>query len=627
MTATTEMLQRFGETGYNALVALAGSPTPMSGRMVATALAIAPTTATAVLAKLREAGFATSSRQGRADRWNLNTDNAVLRSWLEETRGQLKADKASSAMSPYATGGGGVTFERKVAVQYLAHLLVGDTAIELGDDRMVVEVDFQQAPEHPVDDLVIRAARADEVVPSLVLAVAVRRSPNLVQSDESSAKLIRAFVQEVVNAPTDAPEQRVGLVVAGAQDHALQLARLANLASKQMDAPNFFKLARTPGKFPAAVTERLVHIEALVRLALTDLDLDGGPHVVKQRTWELLWRLQVLIPRLEAPDEADWAAVANALKPVSRGADLYGASRLRDRLVALAEVYPQNAATVDLSLLRRDAHQVLDFTARRHQQGWSALAHLHERAIQSVRDEIVSSDGRRTLHLDRGDAAAALLDVTLGSKAVVVHGESGVGKSSLVVLAATGAARRDPDSTVALCINLRHLPTTTLELESFLGAPLADLLAELSAPQRLLVIDRADAISEGMPEPFRYLVDAGFQAEMSVIAVTADDTKTLVREALADRLSGDIAEHLVPPLTDLQVADVIATFPELTVLGGNERSRELLRQPVVVDLLVRGGLSGAPLSDTDAMREVWAGLVRRHEQSDRGTPDARESRG
>lgn len=37
--------------------------------------------------------------------------------------------------SPYATGGGGVTFERKVAVQYLAHLLTGDGASELGDNR------------------------------------------------------------------------------------------------------------------------------------------------------------------------------------------------------------------------------------------------------------------------------------------------------------------------------------------------------------------------------------------------------------------------------------------------------------------------------------------------------------
>jgi DNA-binding transcriptional ArsR family regulator len=625
MASTSDMLRAMlGGTAYEALGVLADSPTPMSGRMVAAALRVAPSTATAALAKLREAGFAGSSREGRADRWHLNADNIVLRSFLEERRGDLTEVPAGT--SPYSTGGGGVTFERKVAVHYLAHMLVGDGTVELGDGRFVVGVAFQQAPEHSVDDLVIRAARVDEQKPSLVLAVGVRRSPDLVQSDAPTKKLIRAFVHEVINAPHDGPEHCVALVVAGVQDHAQQLGTLADLASKQMDAPSFFDLARAPSRHSAAVRGRLGQIEALVRLALIDFGVaDPGPEIVQQRTWDLLSRLTVLMPRLEAPDEADWAGVTNALIPVARGTDLHGASRLRDRLVALADEYAPKAATVDLSLLQRDVHQVLDATKRRHRQGLQALAHLHERATASVRDEIASGDGSRTIHLDRGDAAAALLALAGSANAsVVAHGESGVGKSALVVRAATGAASSDPDTTQALCINLRHLPTTTLALESFLGAPLATLLRELSAPQRLLVIDGAEAISEGMLEPLRHLVDAGLRADVTLIAVTASDTRQLVRDTIAERSGGDVTEYLVPPLTDAQVDDVVATFGELAALATNPRSRELLRRPVVVDLLVRGGLAGTPLSGADAMRQVWSGLVRRHEQSDRGTPDARE---
>ncbi len=108
MASTTDMLQTtLGETAYAALVVLAASPRPMSGRMVAAALGVAPTTATAALGKLREAGFAKSSREGRADRWHLETDNTVLRSWLEEIRGEPSVAKALGGMSPYPTGGGG----------------------------------------------------------------------------------------------------------------------------------------------------------------------------------------------------------------------------------------------------------------------------------------------------------------------------------------------------------------------------------------------------------------------------------------------------------------------------------------------------------------------------------------
>ena len=258
--------------------------------------------------------------------------------------------------SPYATGGGGVTFERKVAVTYLAHLLVGDAATELGAERRVVSVAFQQAPDHPVDDLVVTAARVDELQPSLILAIAVRRQPDFGKSDEPTQKLVRNFVQAVINAPARGPEHRFALVVAGPQSHARQLADLIDLAQHQMNAAAFFQLVHTRNKFTADVRARLDHVEGLVKQGLIDLavsDLDTT--LVRQRSWDLLSRLTVLMPRLEPPDETDWSTVGNSLITVSREGDLPSASHLRDRLLVLADEYAPKAATVDLTMLRRDA--------------------------------------------------------------------------------------------------------------------------------------------------------------------------------------------------------------------------------------------------------------------------------
>ena len=532
---------------------------------------------------------------------------------------------AAPGMSPYATGGGGVTFERKVAVQYLARLLVGDGAVELGDGRRVLSVAFQQAPEYPVDDLVVSAARPDEREPSRVLAVAVRRAPDLVASDESTRKLVRAFVDAIGKVPTGGPEHRCCLVVAGSQPHAEQLADLAAHATTQMDAPGFFDLIRTPGKFKADVRGRLDQIEKLVQRALNDLGpADVGTVQVRQHVWRLLAGLSVSMPRLEAPDETDWAEVANRLIPVARDSDLAAASRLRDRLVTLAAEYSPRSARVDLTALRRDAHDALDQTARRHQQGWQALDHLHRRALASVRDEIKEIDGDRRLRLDRNAAGAALAETVAGAAAVVVGGESGVGKSALALsLAGTDAA--DADRVQALCIDLRHVHKLTVEFETTLGCPLSTLLCELSAPQRMLVIDGADAVAEGSAEALRYLVDAAHVSDVKVVAIASVDNKQVVRDTLADRFGADVKEYAVSPLTDAEIAEIVTTFGELAQLGADPRPRELLRRLVVVDLLVRGGVSGVPLSDADAMREVWSGLVRRREMSDKGSPDARES--
>ena len=549
----------------------------------------------------------------------------------KEISGPVTSDGGTAAvalpegMSPYATGGGGVTFERKVAVQYLAHLLVGDVASALGDGRRVVSVAFQQAPDHPVDDLVVSAALPDELQPSLVLTLAVRRSPNLVRSDESTRKLVRQFVDAMANAPTDGTEHRLCLVVAGPQEHAQQLANLASHAAVQMDAAGFFRLIGTPRKFQAAVRTRLAQLAALVERALHDLGVaNTNAALVQQRTWELLSRLAVSMPRLESPDDTDWAAVANSLIPVAQGSDPPAAAQLRDRLVALSNEYSPKSARVDLTVLRRGAHAMLDPTTRRNQKGWQVLDHLHCMALAAVRDEITGSDGRPRVHLDRSDAAAELVASVEKAAAVVVSGESGVGKSALALPGVTAAGPAEPDSLQVSCINLRQVPKLTIQFEDALGCPLSTLLSEMSAPQRLLIVDAADAVTEGLEEAFRYLVDAAQESDVKVVAVTSVDTQQVVRDIVTERFGTDVRAFGVTPLTDTEIDQIVESFPELSKLKANARSRALLRRLVMADLFVRGRVRGVPLTEADAMREVWAGLVRRHEKADRGSPVARD---
>ena len=532
-------------------------------------------------------------------------------------------------MNPYVTGGGGVTFERRVGVLYLSHLLLEDNAIGIGDGRKVVNVAFQQASVHPVDDLVVSAALPDELEPSLMLMLAVRRSLNLVKSDERTRQLVKQFIDALANildkGSVDDPEHRLGLVVAGPQLHAEQLRELANHATVQVNAFDFFDLVHTPNKFSRAVRERLDHLEKLVEYALNDhKEAELGERCVRQRTWELLSRLTVLMLRLESPDETDWVNLSNRLTPVARRHDTTGASQLRDRLFELVGTYSQRAAKVDRTLLRRDAHSQLKTTiSRRNQKDWQLLRHLHDRALSLINDKLATNDDRQ-VHLDRSETVAELLSTIKEVAAVVVIGESGVGKSSLATSSLSAAVAADSESTAILCINLRTVPTKTVEFESMLDCSLTTLLSEMSAPLSLLVVDSADAVMEGSEDVFRYLVDVAHASQVKIIAVCTTDAKQVVNDVLTECFGSDVVEHSVPLLTDSEIDKIVNTFPELKDLNVNLRSRELLRRLVVVDLLVRSKPTEVPLTDADAMNEVWSGLVRRHEKSDRGSPDARE---
>lgn len=528
--------------------------------------------------------------------------------------------------SPYATGGGGVTFERKVAVQYLAHLLTGNSASELGEGRCVVSVAFQQAPALSVDDIVVSATHPGKTAPPLLLALGIRRSPKIFKSNDYTRKLISRFVRAAIEGSPGGQQHLLGLVVSGPQPHAKQLAQLADTAAAQCDPSEFFNLVQTPGKFDSTLRGRLDHLEQLVEHALHDLGVkEADTQIVRERTWQLLSKLKVLMPRLESPDETDWAEVVNGLRAVVPDADPATASLLRDRLVALAGDYSPKAARVDEVMLRRDSHVLLAATTRRHKHGWQILNGLDRRARESVRTEVTEGDGDRSIRLNRDAAARELLEVASGADAVVVSGESGVGKSALAVTGLASIAEAEQDRLQVVCINLRHVPNLIVTLENALGNSLSTCLSELSAPQRVLVIDSADAATEDRGNAFRYLACAARDSDVKVVAVTSIDSIAVVRDVITESFNARIAEYVVPPLNDTEIKKVVETFAELRRIKANPRSREFLRRLVVVDLLVRGQVSGTPLTEADAMNEVWSGLVRRREMSDRGFPDAREA--
>jgi biotin operon repressor len=132
MATAGETLQAtLRETEYGALKVLAESTSALSGRKVAAALGVSPTTANDALATLSEAGFATSKKSGRATLWQLAVSNPSISAWLEEV---MPAETAPSpGSSPYSTGGGGVRLEHSYAACLVAGFLAGDVLSELGD--------------------------------------------------------------------------------------------------------------------------------------------------------------------------------------------------------------------------------------------------------------------------------------------------------------------------------------------------------------------------------------------------------------------------------------------------------------------------------------------------------------
>lgn len=528
--------------------------------------------------------------------------------------------RAAAVPSPYATGGGGIRFEHRVGALCLARLLTGTVMSELGE-RTPTRVAFQQAATSAVDDLVLETD-AGNGARGIRLAIACRRRPQFTRGNTQTMELFVSLVRADLAADSSAEvEDRIAIAVSGHQGGAREVAELAGLARNQRNAAAYFSLVNESGQYAAAFGSRLSHLKDLVGNALASIDApDAGS--IEHHSWSLLRRLYVLSPELEPADDGDWADLANILKPWSVDNTAASAIALRNELEALAGEFAQTAAAVDANALRRRLHASIDPTAHRFSAGWTRLLDLDREARAAVPRALIGSGAHAELTLERTEMRtqlAAALQRVDGD--LIVRGESGVGKSAAVLDAVERSVLGDDCQ--ALAVNLRDLPDTPLELTAALSESLEELLAGLTAPKRLLIVDAAEASAENKREVFAHILRSARISGVTVVAVAASEGAAVAVE-LMKAGGAEVREYVVQPLSDDEISVAVRHFPELQRLADDPKGRELLRRPIVIELLARAGDPGVPLSDAEALEHVWKQLVRNGERRDAGLPDARE---
>jgi hypothetical protein len=407
-----------------------------------------------------------------------------------------ETDETRNTASPYSTGGGGTRFEHRLGTMLLVRLLTARPVLELGE-RAPDRVAFQQFPATSVDDLVV--ASFAEGGTSIRLEIAVRGAPKFIRSDKKTNELVAALVRADLDAERDsAPlvERRLAVAVSGRQTHAQEIAELAAAARGQSTADEFVDLIRTPGKF--ATRCRLDHLLDLVAAALVEIaEVAGTP---EHRCWSLLRRLWIMQVDLEAGHEDEWGRLVGDLKPVALEPSDDAAVALRDRLEQLSAELARNAGVVDAASLRRHLHGHIRPDAHVPPAGWTRLLALDRQARSAVARSLIGH-GSTTLTLPRRAIREDLRTAITADGDLIVKGDSGVGKSALVMDAIEPGELGD--NRQAIVLNLRQLPTSELELLALLSAPLGELFSELTAPDRLLVIGWESPGPTGRSAPTR----------------------------------------------------------------------------------------------------------------------------
>ncbi|MFI8633691.1 hypothetical protein ACIGEP_13960 [Microbacterium sp. NPDC077663] len=507
-------------------------------------------------------------------------------------------DDEVPVVNPYAGGGGGSTLGHRVATSYLADMLLGAGRPET-DELPVVRLAFQTNPKEPVDDLRVEAERGEDRV---VVHVAARRAPQFIKSHPKTAELVGTLLDQI-DTFSDDERAYVAVAVAGMTAAQREVQLLASLARDNATEADFHAQVHEP-KRHAGSANRYTHLSGLVERARPMASQDE----LRRLVWSLLNRLWILNFLVESDDETDWVEIGNRLSPLAR-AGKSGADVRNDLHSARATQFDQKGTVVDLPLLRRKIHSVLSSDAGRSRAAWAQLDVEQSSAMIAVRHELAGRVDLPRAKLRTAVQAELVVAGTIHG-AVLVTGESGTGKSALTLSAVAALAAADSDFQYAV-LNLRRTRDSVAALSSDLGMALSDVLGEMTAPSRVLVVDAADAAAEGRGPLLRELAAAAHAAEVGLALVVAD---TAFRDA-ADTIVGIYPtprDFQVPGLDDDELRIVREGVPAIAGTLRNLPTRSLYRRLSVVDLLARTGTTvTTPLDDWGCLELVWSDLIGR----------------
>lgn len=537
--------------------------------------------------------------------------------------GGTPGGQPGTASSPYAAGGGGVTFAHRVAAVYLTSILTGTRRTELGE-HPATSVSFQTAPAHAVDDLLVTAEAAGEPIE---VAIACRATPNFVPSDTATVSLIKTVLADLD--AHESPTSTVVIAVAGWKEQWNQVAQLCEIARTHGTVADFNTVLSQDSTWGRPIRDRHDYLCQMVTLATGNIRSSPVTDAVRAKTWWMLSRLRVVGFDVQAPRDAEWTATASLLDSVA--SDSANGIAMRDALASRAATYDAvGAKSVTVHMVRRDMRGTVNPSVGRTRRAWDTLAGQRRAALASVRHSLgTERSDSAPLQLEFEDRRKQLSEKVLlaaeAAGAVVVAGESGTGKSALILSTVLDLESNPANSLEAVILNMRELPRDSLSLHAALGANLTDVLGQLDAPRRLLVVDGADIAAERSSGLLRDLLSAAFAASVAVVVVSADIALDFVTEQVQAFHTDSADRYAVDPLNDDDLARVSTHVPALTGLLREVPKASLLRRLVVLDLLSRTGLTlDHPMREWECLELIWGSVVRGDGRPVSGSAEARD---
>jgi hypothetical protein len=489
-------------------------------------------------------------------------------------------------------------FEGQVGAYYLVSMLAGGEPRGL-PGTIVTRIEFQRAPERPLDDVIIQAT--DGHGKQAVLEVQVKRTIDFTASD----LVFRALVAQVAKAAVK-PEL---------DTHRYELAVATERTSTKIERSyqevlSWARELGTPETFFSRLRQKRLansDMRKFVENFRANLKQAGALHD-DPAVWRILRRFQILVFDFNQEGSSTEILVRDRCGMLLVPEDASKANAFWQTLVALTLESAAKGGEKTPAQLRETLVNEYHYHFAGDRQLANARAALQEASFGALQDISVLVG---SVHVDRAAHIANFYASLDKGRYVEIRGASGVGKSGVLKHIAEQISL---EARVIVLSPARTLPHGWLSLQATLGctASARDFLSDLASDGgALLFIDGVDIFEdEDKKTTVRDLVRAAASVPNFSLVVTArgdfgkDEPSWLPKEAL-DAL-GRAPAVLIDDLNADEIDQLSEADPSLTsLLADKHPAREVTRNLFrLARLAGRATESPVPASEA-AMAEQW----------------------
>lgn len=449
--------------------------------------------------------------------------------------------------NPYATGGGGSDFERRVATAYICSALAGVPIPPF--DECATKIWVQAAHLGCLlDDIVLELPSADRTSRRVYISAKSAISPRA--SDQQFSDTITRGWKQWISETNFARSGHVFLLAAAiSRSPRIHLfSRLTETARAAASCSDFKHRLSLEGYQNADVRELLPEIAAII-------EKDAGSPPGDDSLWRFLRRFFVSTFDLDASASQDKARVIGLLRLASPSRSIAAADSCWNAVFEQVSRDTSDARVFDAEAFETIArgHELQRDSASRSET-WLKNLRAH---CGLTKDGITATLRVNNRHLSRDNALQDLREGVAEGRFVLVTGTAGCGKSALALEAANHIAK--PEN--VFCFQSDEFAHPHLD-NALQASGLRDLNATewadaMPFERRILLIEAAERLLQS---------SASREAFAQLLRVTAEDRRWLIivtcRDYLADHFrdsfsaEGDWSVIEVPLLTVDEVREL-----------------------------------------------------------------------